>query len=39
MINMATVDFASSRDHERTSYQSGLEVMRLMARTWNGANG
>ena len=36
--NMVHVDFASSRLHESTSNHSGLEVMRLIARRWNGAN-
>ena len=38
MMNMATVDFASSRDHESTSYHSSLDIIRCIAATWNGAN-
>ena len=38
MTNIATVDFANSRLHERTSYHSSLAMMRLMAFTWKGAN-
>ena len=35
--NMATVDLASSRLHDSTSYHSGLDTMRRMARMWKGA--
>lgn len=31
--------FASSRDHDRTSYHSSFLTRRLMALTWNCANG
>ena len=33
------VDFASSRDHDRTSYHSIFVVMRLMAFLWNLVKG
>ena len=36
--NIATVDFANSRDHDNTSYHSPLATRRRMALMWNGAN-